>query len=243
LLSNLFLSFREGLEAALIIGIILTHLVKIKRKDLTKYVYLGVIVGVIGSLIGGFLGFSEAKKAAEGSEELFESIMMLVSSGLIAYFILWLHRNHHSHSTIKKSVENNSSGFGLFTLALLSVFREGMELVIFSLTQINQKATNLTIGSILGVLLAIALAYAIFKTAVKLNIQLIFKSLGVVIIFIGGELFGEGILKLFELKGEAAEMILMVVFDLPALYLFLKNDITRIIGKSQQRKKPEFDID
>jgi high-affinity iron transporter len=239
LLSTLFLSFREGLEAALIIGIILTHLVKIERKDLSKYVYLGIIVGVIGSLIGGFLGFSEAKEAAEGSEELFEGIMMLVASGLIAYFILWLHRNHHSHSTIENKVESNSSGLGLFTLALLSVFREGMELVIFNLTQINQKATNLTLGSILGILLAIVLAYAIFKTTVKLNLQFIFKALGIVIIFIGGELFGEGILKLFEFKGETAELIPMVVFDLSTLYLFLKNDITRIISKKSATKKTD----
>ncbi|MGA9173560.1 MAG: FTR1 family protein [Thermoactinomyces sp.] len=239
MLSTLFLTFREGFEAALIIGIILTHLVKIERKDLTKYVYLGIIVGVIGSLIGGFLSFSEAKEAAEGSEEWFEGVMMLVASGLIAYFILWLHRNHQTHSTIEKKVERNSSGFGLFILALLSVFREGMELVIFNLTQINQKATNLTLGSILGILLAIVLAYAIFKTTVKLNLQFIFKALGIVIIFIGGELFGEGILKLFEFKGEAAEMIPMIVFDLSTLYLFLKNDITRIIGKKSATKKTD----
>jgi high-affinity iron transporter len=136
MLDSLLLSLREGLEAALIIGIILSQLVRLERRDLAKFVYIGAILGFIVSAVGGLIGFTEAQEAEEASEEIFEGIMMLLSAGLIAYFILWLHRNHGSTSSVTSKVTKNTNGIGLLVLSFLSVFREGMELVIFNLTKI-----------------------------------------------------------------------------------------------------------
>jgi len=230
MIGSLLLSLREGLEAALIIGIILVQLVKIERKDLTKMVYIGTILGFVVSAVVGIVGFNGAKGAGEGSEEIFEGIMMLVSAGLIAYFILWLHRNHKSSSSVTKKITQNTNAIGLLILSFLSVFREGMELVIFNLTEITDSAFSVAGGSILGIIFAIIIAIMIFKTSVKLNLSIIFKVLGIVLIFVGGEMFAEGLVKLFE-GGEVLETISMIIFDILALLVFLTNDIKKLFNQ------------
>jgi high-affinity iron transporter len=233
---SLFLSLREGLEAALIIGIILAQLVRTGRKDLTKMVYIGAILGLIVSAVGGIIGFTEAQEAEEASEEIFEGIMMLLSAGLIAYFILWLHRNHGNASLVTKKVTNNTSAIGLLILAFLSVCREGMELVIFNLTKITDSAFSIATGSLIGILIAIAIAVVIFKTSVKLNLSIIFKALGIILIFVGGEMFGEGLVKLFE-GGEIVETTGMIVFSVLALLVFLNRDIQKLFKQKVAENK------
>ncbi|RLQ93767.1 FTR1 family iron permease [Falsibacillus albus] len=239
MLSSLFLSFREGLEAALIIGIILVQLAKFNKTTLAKAVYFGAIAGLVVSAVGGVIGFNEAKEMEKAGEEIFEGIMMVLAAGLIAYFILWLHKNKQMSSQVVSQVEKGTSWIGLFVLAFLSVLREGIELVIFTMTQISQDAANVAFGSIAGIVLAIILAYVVFKTTLKYNLGFIFKALGAILIFLGGELFGEGLVKLFEDGGEALETIGMIVFIVPSLYIFLKDDINRIKGQKKSNEKPK----
>ena len=231
MLSSFFLSFREGLEAALIIGILLVQLNKIERKELSKYVLLGALFGFIVSVIGGYISFHVFHGMGEASEALFEGWMRILAAGLIAYFILWLHKNDNVSHHIQSKVESNSSIVGLFILSFLSVFREGMELVIFNLTQVSENASTIALGSMIGVMIAILLAYTIFKTSVKLNLSVIFKVLGIVLIFLGGEMFAEGLVKVIEGGGEALENISLLLFIVPALYIFLKNDIQKKFSK------------
>lgn len=231
MLSSLLLSFREGLEAALIIGILLAQLVKIDRKELSKYVLLGALSGLIVSALGGYISFNALQGMEEANMELFEGWMRLLAAGLIAYFILWLHKSNNVSHHIQSKVENNSSIIGLFILSFLSVFREGLELVIFNLTQINEHASTIAIGSIMGAIIAIILAYAIFKTSVKLNLSYIFKILGLVLIFLGGEMFAEGLVKVINGGGEALEIGALLLFILPSLYIFFKRDIQKKFSK------------
>lgn len=232
MISSLLLSFREGLEAALVIAIILAYLFQSGRKDIAKFVYSGAITGIVVSLIGGFLGFREAKELGEESEAIFEGVMMLIASGLIAYFIIWMgNQANNISSDIKNKVKNNTNAIGLLILSFLSVFREGMELVIFTLTKIDQKASDVALGSGIGIILAIALTYIIFKSSIKFNLKLIFKILGLVLIYIGAEMFAEGILKFVAVEEEMSETILMALFIVPSLYIFLKSDIKKLMKK------------
>jgi high-affinity iron transporter len=221
----MLLSFREGLEASLIIGIILVYLFQIGRKDLTKHVYLGALVGILVSVIGGFIGFKEAQELDEEGEAIFESIMMLLASGLIAYFIIWMgNQANNISSDIKNKVGKNTNAVGLFVLSFLSVFREGMELSIFTLTKISEKASSIALGSILGLLIAVVLTYIIFKSSIKINLKLVFKVLGFILIYLGAEMFAEGVLKLFKIGEEPYEVIFMILYAVPSLYFFLKNN-------------------
>lgn len=227
------LSFREVLEAVLVIGIMLTYLSQNNKKNLSKFVYLGGILGLGVSLIGGFIGFSEAKELEDGSEAIFEGIMMLVASGLIAYFVVWMsNQNKNISSGIKSSVDKNSTGLGLFVLAFLSVFREGIELVAFILSKLSESASDVALGTGIGLVFAILVGYIIFKTSVKLNLKIVFKILGLVLIFIGAELFGESLVKLIPLANEGLEEIAAILFGGISLLYFLKNDISKYIKKS-----------
>ena len=224
MLSNLLLSFREGFEASLVIGIILAYLIQTDQKRLSKFVYFGALLGFIVSLVGGFIGFSGAKELGKESEDIFKGVMMLMSSVLIAYFVVWMGNQASTISAgIKEKVKSNSNAIGLFTLGFLSVFREGLELVIFTLTKISEKASNIALGSALGIVFAIILAYIIFKSSIRFNIKLIFKVLGLILIFIGAEMFSEGILK-FVLLDDVFEIIFMALFIIPSLYFFLRSD-------------------
>lgn len=229
--SSLALSLREGLEVSLIIGIILAHVTKIGRKDLNYSVFIGAAAGLIFSLV---LGFNEARELEEESEEIFEGVMMLLAAGLIAYFILWLHRSKEMTSSVTSKISRSSSKWGLIVLAFLSVFREGTELIIFNLTQVNQHASSIVFGSISGILLAIVITYILFKTAIKLNLWIIFKALGVFLIFIGGELCGEGLVKLFEAGGEPLEIIGFSVFTVASLYLFFQTELKKLRVRKQK---------
>jgi high-affinity iron transporter len=232
--SSLALSLREGLEVSLIIGIILAHVTKIGRKDLKYSVFIGAAAGLIFSLVFGFIGFNEARELEEESEEIFEGVMMLLAASLIAYFILWLHRSKEMTSSVTSKISRSSSKWGLIVLAFLSVFREGTELIIFNLTQVNQHASSIVFGSISGILLAIVITYILFKTAIKLNLWIIFKALGVFLIFIGGELCGEGLVKLFEAGGEPLEIIGFSVFTVASLYLFFQTELKKLRVRKQK---------
>jgi high-affinity iron transporter len=233
MLSSLFLSFREGFEIVLVVGIILTYLNQTNKKSLSKFAYWGIGVGVLVSLIGGYIGFNEAKELEETGEEIFEGIMMFAASGLIAYFIVWMAgQNKNISASIKSSVDKNSTGVGIFLLSFLSVFREGMELIAYILTKVNESASNVALGTALGIILAITVGFIVFKTSVKLNIKLVFKVLGLVLIFLGAEMFSESLVKFIPAGGEALETIAAIAFGGASFVYFLKDDLKSYLKRA-----------
>lgn len=233
MLSSLLISFREGLEAALVVSIILTCLYQSDKKDSSKFVYYGAVIGAVVSLIGGFTAFRGVQTLSKESEELFKSIMKLVASGLITYFIVWMgNQSNNISSDIKNKVKSNSNAVGLFVLSFLSVFREGMELCIFIFTKVSENASDIALGSSIGIILAIILTYVIFKTSVRFNLKLIFKVLGLVLIYMGAGMFSEGILKFIPLGEKFFGPIFMALFIIPSLYFFMKSDIQKLLKKA-----------
>jgi high-affinity iron transporter len=233
--SSLIIAFREGFEAVLVVGIILTYLQQTNRTKISKFVLWGTIAGTLISIVGGYIGFNEAQGLEEAGEELLEGIMMLISSGLIAFFVVWMaNQNKNISSSIKNSVDKSSTGLGLFILAFLSVFREGAEIITLILTKVSQHASSIALGTAIGIVLAMLIGYIIFKTSVKLNIKVIFKVLGVILIFMGAELFGESLVKFIPAGGEVLENVGMVSFGLISFIYFLKEDINKIVKKGHR---------
>ena len=137
MLASFLLSLREGLEAALIIGIVLGVLVKLKRTDLNGVVWRGVGLAALLSLLAA-IALNLLGMEFEGKgEEIFEGIAMLLAAGVLTWMILWM-KNHGG--TLKSEIEEqtNQAALGkgqkaLFALAFLAVFREGIELALFLL--------------------------------------------------------------------------------------------------------------
>src|SRR3989344_5505683 len=130
----MLIPFRETLEAALVIGIVLTFLTKTDQTFFNKFVWRGVGAGILASILleavlevsfGGFTG---------ATEQLFEGILMLVTAALIVWMILWVHRQEDFAQRIKDKVISHIEkgyGAGIFMLIATSVLREGTETVLY----------------------------------------------------------------------------------------------------------------
>jgi len=230
--SNLVLAFRESLEAVLIVGIILATLTRQNKQSLKPYVIAGALSGILISILAGAVLFLSAQGLEEETMELFEGGMMLVASGLIAYFVIWMaHQNQNISASITSSVSKTSTGLGLAGLAFLGVFREGLELVIFTMANLSTQATDIALGTLSGILLAIIAGFLIFKSTVKLNLGWIFKGLGLVLIYIGAELLEEGLIKLIP-SVSAFEDLLFFGYIIVALVIFFKTNLFKVFRKA-----------
>jgi high-affinity iron transporter len=216
----------------LIVGIILTTLTRQNKQNLRRYVIAGAVSGILLSIVGGTVLFLSAQGLEEETMELFEGTMMLVASGLIAYFVIWMaQQNQNISASITNNVTKTSTGFGLAGLAFLGVFREGLELVIFTMANLSAQATDIALGTVSGIALAIMVGVLIFKSTVKLNLGWIFKGLGLVLIYLGAELLEEGLIKLVP-SVSSFENVIFYAYILIALVIFFRSDLNRLLRKA-----------
>ena len=232
MISSLLLAYRESLEAVLIVGIILMTLTRQNKQSLKKYVIIGAGLGVLISLLGGGALFLSAQGLEEETMELIEGVMMLLASGLIAYFVVWMaNQNKGISASISQSVSTLSTGFSLALLAFLGVFREGLELVIFTLANLSAQTVDIASGTVIGILLAIVSGLIIFKSTFKLNLNWIFNALALVLIFIGAELIEEGLIKLIP-STSVYEDLVFYGYNIVALVIFFRQDLKKLIVKA-----------
>lgn len=203
MVADFIITFRETLEAALIVGIILGYLVKIKQTKYNNVVYIGIVFGILFSIIGALI-FSKIAGGFSGrNEEVFEGVMMFIGAMLLTTMILWLLRQKHVAHEIKDKVDTEIAGahrFGLFLLVFISVFREGIETVIFLGASSIIAEGNSIYGAILGIFAAVILGYAIFVGSLKINIKKFFNITSVVLIFFAAGLVAHSVHEFQEAK-------------------------------------------
>lgn len=198
MLASFLLSLREGLEAALIIGIVLGVLVKLKRTDLNAVVWRGVgLAALLSLLVAIALNLLGMEFEGKG-EEIFEGIAMLLAAGVLTWMILWM-KNHGS--TLKNEIEEQTNqatlGKGqkaLFALAFLAVFREGIELALFLLAaRLTSSPLQTITGALLGLISAGILGWVLFTSTMKLSLRNFFGATNVLLIIFAAGLVGLGI--------------------------------------------------
>lgn len=221
----LLISFRESFEAWLIVGIIITYLKTSGRLRLLRPAYFGALFGISASLFLGTTIFSEAARLSSRSKDIFEATMMILAAGLVGYFVVWMsHQNQTVANQVKTQVEKRTTWIEIFLLSLLSVLREGVELTVFILTKVSITPGKIIFAASCGLLVSLLAAYVVFLVASHYLLKYIFKLLGILLIFLGAEMFGEGLSKILPINGEEGEIILALLFALPAFYMFFKND-------------------
>jgi len=190
-LPGLIIGFREGLEAFLIIAIILRYLDKLSAHVFKKYVWKGVAIGITISLLVGFGLFklSAIVGNASISAKTWESIASICAVLLITPFIFWMMKNAKSMKKyVKKKLDSKLSRIGVITLAATIVAREGVEIALFLFT-----GKFMIQSTILGVGIALILAILIFHSLVKVNLKLIFNITLAYLIIQAGFLLGYSI--------------------------------------------------
>ncbi len=196
MIPSLIIVFREVLEAALIVGIILSYLVRIKQTKFNTVVYYGVGSGIVASIIGAFLFNALADGFSGRAEELFEGIAMLVGALLLTTMILWMKKQKHIASALEHKVAaeiTEAHRFGLFFLVFIAVLREGIETVIFLGASSFVSQDNNLFGALIGMIAAVILGYILFVGGKKMNIKKFFTVTGIILIFFAAGLVAHGV--------------------------------------------------
>ena len=203
MISSFIITFRETLEAALIIGIVLSYLVKIRQTKYNNVIYLGVISGIVASVVGAWIFITVAGGFTGRVEEIFEGITMLIGALLLTSMILWMMKQKHVAKELENKVDRElteAHRFGLFMLVFISVLREGIETVIFLGAASFISTENNLLGALVGIIIAILLGYAIFVGSMKINLKRFFNITSVLLILFAAGLVAHGIHEFEEAK-------------------------------------------
>jgi high-affinity iron transporter len=197
-LPSFLLSLREGLEAALIIGIVLGALRKMNRRELAPAVWYGAFSASALSLAVAFVVIRVGASLEGTAEEIFEGITMLLAAVVLTWMIFWMQRQSRSIKTDLEAEVRRATGRvgrqALFWLAFFAVVREGVELALFlSATAMANKAQSNLIGAVLGLAAAAGLGWAIYSSTVRLNLRTFFMVTSVLLILFAGGLVAHGV--------------------------------------------------
>lgn len=228
----IIIAFRECFEMLLIIVPLLIYLNKIERFDLSKYIYMGCGTGALISVITGVLLIGQVGKLDGYLQQLFLGLTMILISVLILYSIVWV-SNHNKEQTLNITDKYNIklTGISLFILSLITIFRESLEIIMFLIPLANKSMILIIMGICIGVIASLILAFIIFKTSIKLNVYIIFSALTLILIFMGGSLFGEGLSIIFPKYGSEIESMGKLIYIVPLIYIFLKKELRKYLKK------------
>ncbi|HTP07846.1 MAG TPA: FTR1 family protein [Anaerolineae bacterium] len=222
MLAGFLLALREGIEAALIISIVLGMLKKMNRYDRAPLIWLGVagaaLISVAVAIVLNVIG-AEFEGAGE---QVFEAATMLFAAAILTWMIFWMQKQGRQ---IQKGLETEvrealSSGQTavLFSVAFFAVLREGIELALF-LTAVNFSAPVVGeapilgwLGGVLGLIAAIVIGWLMYESAIKLNLRRFFQYTSIVLILFAAGLVGSAVHELNELNWIPA--VIEHVYDL-----------------------------
>ncbi|MBI4232799.1 FTR1 family protein, partial [Candidatus Peregrinibacteria bacterium] len=194
----LIITLRETLEAALVAGIVLAYLDKTGNFSHKKYVWYGVSFGVLLSLCLAWI-FQRYLGGFEGrAEEIYEGVTMIIAAGLLTWMILWMMKQRSKiKANIEGKVEAHLVGdhpWGILFLVFVGVLREGIETVIFLQAALQQSdGAGVLTGGLIGIVLAVVLAWVVFKGVMKVSLKKFFTVTGVLLIFFAAGLLAHGI--------------------------------------------------
>ena len=199
---GLIVGLREGLEGALIIGIILAYLTKIGQRSLHRYVFIGTGAALAGSIgIAGLLALLHLKFTGTG-EALFEGVAAILAVLVLTSMVLWMMKaakdiRRHVEERINLLVDRRQV-MGLASLAFIAVFREGVETVLFMAGLTATIGTDVVAGAAAGLAVAAFLGYGLFAASWKINLGRFFQGTGLFLIVIAAGLFSIGLHELQE---------------------------------------------
>jgi len=212
-LSAFLIALREGVEAALVVGIILVYLSRTARGHLTQFVWYGVAAAAAMSLAVA-VGLERWRISEDG----FEGLMLLVAAVFVVTMIVWMNRvARHLRKEIEEKVESyakragNAAGWGIFLFVFLMVLREGVELaLILRAVELSTEGLQTWIGTLAGIGAAVAVGLFFFKGTFRIPLHRFFAATSVILILVAFQLALTGLHELSEAqwlpssKGEMA---------------------------------------
>ena len=205
MVSTYLLSLREGLEAALIIGIVVGALRKIQRSDLLLSLWLGVLAAVGVSILSAVLLTVFGLELEGQVEVIYEGVTMFLAAGILTWMIFWMSRQAGSiKGELEDGVNKAVAGSGkssMFWLAFVAVVREGMELALFLTAaffagrndQLGSNTIQTLAGTLLGLGTAALFGWSLLASAVRLDLRRFFQVTGFLLILFAAGLVAQGV--------------------------------------------------
>jgi len=262
MLEALVVTLREGVEAALVVGIILAYLRKVGKEALKGYVYRGLIAAIVFSILGAvaFQGFG-----LDPENEILEGTTMFLAAGLVVSLMLWMWQTGR---TLKRRMEAHleavtarRAGFGLLTFTFLMILREGIETVLFLSALSGTIGANPfynALGGGLGLALAFFLGVLLIQGSLRIDLKRFFSVTGFVLLLLVFKLIANGLHEFFEvgllpsnetalaivgyLTRESTSILILILFiTLPALTFLRealrKGEVPAIPGETQAERR------
>src|SRR5450432_1378863 len=201
MLSALLVSLREGVEAALVVGIVLVYLNRTGRSALNRYVWAGVGLAAVASFIAAVL-----LQRWQVSEDGFEGLLMLVASALVVTMIVWMNRAaRHLKTHIEERVESyaqkstRAAGWAIGFFVFMMVVREGAELIlILRAVELSSAGVQVWIGTAIGIAIAVAVGLFFFQGTLRIPLHRFFKATTAILMVVAFQLALTGIHELSE---------------------------------------------
>jgi high-affinity iron transporter len=260
LLSAFLIALREGVEASLVVGIILVYLSRTGRAHLARYAWYGVAAAVALSL-----GIAIALERWQISEDGFEGVLLLAAAAFVITMIVWMNRvARHLKKEIEQKVEayavraGKAAGWGIFAFVFLMVVREGAELaLILRAVELSTEGLQTWIGTLAGIAAAVAVGLFFFKGTLRIPLQRFFAATSVILMLVVFQLALTGLHELSEaqwLPSSKTEMAVIgpivrnelfffvFIFGAAALLVFREwhsakqaTAVTRATGEAEKR--------
>tara|TARA_S200000501_G_scaffold373693_1_gene421410 strand:+ start:901 stop:1818 length:918 start_codon:yes stop_codon:yes gene_type:complete len=194
-LNEFIITFRECLEASLIIGIIYTVLDKNDLVQEKRVLGYGVLASIAASIFVGFLLTSINSYVGNTSyEKLFEALFMYITAGILFYVIFWLAKHVSNRKEIEKSVKTAiaGSGLALFLLVFFAILREGFETALFLIASVTNTGSFSYSGFSSGMILAIILGYLVVVQGRKVDLRVFFRNTTLLLVFFAAGMVAYG---------------------------------------------------
>lgn len=190
------ITLREGVEAALVVGIVMAYLKKADRSSLNPWVFGGIGTGVLASFVVGILlnWFLKQVESTDPDQaafygQLWQGILGITAIAMLSWMLVWMTENAKAlkgeiEGRIGKAIANEkNAGWAVFTLILIAVLREGFEVVIFISAKLQGGLAPI-LGAIAGLVGAVAIGVALFQFGIRINLKLFFQAMGIFLLLI-----------------------------------------------------------
>ncbi len=206
LTSGLVTGLREGVEAALIVSIILSYLARTGNRSAFGRVWLGVASAGAASLVTGLALFVTVGELPPPYEQAFEAAAMLLACAVVTWMLFWMRRTASGirddlHQALGRALADGSAN-GLAALAFVAVIREGLESALFLAGQAASARAGaewVLAGALLGLALAGALGLAMYRGAARVNLARFFRWTGIALVLIAAGLLASALHELVEI--------------------------------------------
>ncbi len=215
LISGALIGLREGVEAALIVAIVLAYLVRTGNGRQAPKIWFGTAGAIVVSIVVGGALFVTVGALEAPYEQLFEGITMLVAAIVVTWMLFWMRRQSAGlKGELQSAVDRTlgeGTGWGLAVLAFTAVIREGVETALFlagQATSLIRSAGSVGLGAVVGLGIAAVIGWGFYRGSRAVDLRKFFRWTGIALVFIAAGLLSKAVHELIEVAGISGIAIL-----------------------------------